>query len=155
MTDEQNDGQNDDQNDGQNDAAALRRPKLIYTGGPPHRSLEHAMQIVDQAFDERTYLVGSALKTPDFRDVDCRMIMSDAKFEELFGTGPTSLNALHSLLSVAISEYLSTRSGLPIDFQIQKRSEVTDADWDKMRIPLGVFFSNEEMKPPWMLKPNI
>ena len=111
-------------------------------GGPEHRSLEHALRIVHDAFgrDNMPYLVGSATERADYRDVDVRIILDDVDFNAIFGGGtPGSRIPLWSLLTVAISEYLAKRTGLPVDFQIQRRSEVKTADWDKPRHPLGMF----------------
>ena len=40
---------------------------------------------MEQAFGSICYLVGSATKRPDFRDVDVRMILDDEEFHALFG----------------------------------------------------------------------
>ena len=113
-----------------------------YLGGPQHRSLEQALRFVHESFgwDHMPYLVGSALDGPDYRDVDVRLIMSDEAFDKIFGGGtPASNIPLWSLMTVAISEYLEARTGLPVDFQIQRVSEVKQADWEKARHPLGLF----------------
>ena len=39
-------------------------------------------------------------------------------------------------------------TGLPIDFQVQRRSDIPQADWDKARCPLGIFPVNHN-KPSW------
>ena len=124
--------------------------KWCYLGGPASRSLDHALMIVREAFGEVPYVVGSCLERPDFRDVDVRIIFDDAKFAALFGgegRAPGGSLPLWSLLTVAISEYLSKRTGLNIDFQIQQRSNVSDEDWAKVRDPATIF--PDYGAPPW------
>lgn len=106
---------------------------------PELRLLEHSCLLVNWAFDNSCYLVGSCLKTPDFHDVDIRMIFDDEKFEQEFGPDPGELSPKWSLTCTSISLYLQRQTGLPVDFQIQKRSRVKDEDWEKDRLPLGVF----------------
>ena len=116
--------------------------KTCYIGGPEGLALDHAVHIIEMAYNSTCYLVGSALERPDFRDVDVRLILDDKDFEGYFGKnwGPR-LNPLWSLTCLSLSEYLSTRTGLRVDFQIQKRSKVKESDWNKNREPLGFFYS--------------
>lgn len=53
---------------------------------------------------------------PDWRDVDIRTMLEDDKFDLLFKENKVRLK----FLNVAISEWLSARTGLPIDFQFQR-----------------------------------
>ena len=130
-----------------------------YLGGPEHRSLEHAVSFVEEAFGSKLYLVGSATKSPDFRDVDVRMILDDEEFHGLFGRGGGT-SPFWSLLTVAISEYLERRTGLRVDFQVQCRGKndqehfycsarVRESDWDKWREPLALYPVNEGFLPGW------
>ena len=126
---------------------------MIKIGGPEYRSMEHAVAVVNKAFNTTCYLVGSATgfyksktKRQGFRDVDIRVILDDDRFEEIFdgaqGEGSSITGGRHamvSLLNVAISEYLQKRTDLPVDFQIQRRGDVSQKDWDKVREPLGMF----------------
>lgn len=129
------------------------RKPFGYLGGNAHKSLEQALLIFDRAFGEKTYLVGSALETPDHNDVDLRMIMDDGPFGLLFGKERyMDHSAFWSLLMVALSEYLEKRTGLTIDFQIQKRSKVKEEDWAKWRQPMAVFYDsvrNKDLPPVW------
>ena len=120
--------------------------KWCYLGGPPYRSLELAVTPINIAFDEQAYLVGSVMYRPDFRDVDVRMIFDDEKFDILFGRHGYR-HAFWRVLVTALSEYLEKRTGLPVDFQIQRRSSVGGADLKKIRDPLGVNVSHNP--PPW------
>lgn len=92
-------------------------------------ALDHAVKIVVEAYRAAckpvstvmgTYLVGSCLERANFRDVDVRMILSDEAFAQLFPTPK-----IVRLSSIAISEWLSARTGVPVDFQFQ---QMTDAN---------------------------
>ena len=123
-----------------------------YIHAPQHTALEHACLIVSAAFGGKDcYVVGSALKRTDYRDVDVRLILDDAQFDALFGAYVTSYRSspLWSLLTVAISEYLEKRTGLPIDFQVQRRSLISQKDWDKERVPTSFYPVNDDLKPAW------
>jgi len=109
--------------------APAKRTKGVYVGAPACFHLELACQELNDAFDGfGCYLVGSALERPDWRDVDVRLIMSDAKFEAEFpGAGPVAhvgweFDAKWLVLTTSISDWLSKRTGLPVDFQFQPQS---------------------------------
>lgn len=109
--------------------------------------LDHASLILRHAFDDVPYLVGSCLERPDYRDVDVRLIVDDAKYDALFtGKGEQRANPLWSLLCASISEYLSRLTDLPIDFQFQRRTEASKQWGDEQRHPLGLYvaMSDEE-----------
>lgn len=120
-----------------------------YIGPPECFVLAHVCETLYRAFGEMPYLVGSATEGLDYRDVDIRMIFSDEKFDALFGGVDHSgqVNLFWSVLCTAIGEYIANRTGLKIDFQIQQRSRVSKADWDKKRTPLAMFPDN--VKPKW------
>lgn len=123
--------------------------RTCWVGAPEVFGLDHACLILHQAFGEMTYLVGSATLSREFRDVDLRMIFDDDKWKMLFGDHQNGqVIAFWSLLCTAVSEYLSKRTGLKIDFQIQRRSSVTPDEWAKWRNPIGMFISQRD--PPWM-----
>lgn len=64
------------------------------------------------------YLVGSALTTKDYRDVDVRLIILDeAEHAALL----TALDVRR--LNLAVSLWGQKATGLPIDFQIQSMAE--------------------------------
>lgn len=112
-----------------------KRAKGVHIGAPACFALEMAMKQLRDAFPSTdgefvgVYVVGSALERPDFRDVDVRMIMSDAMFEREFpGTqaGNWEWHPRWCLLTVAISEWLSKQTGLPIDFQFQPQTHANE-----------------------------
>ena len=116
-----------------------------FLGGPAFFDLNHACRAVTDAFGYSCYLVGSALKRRDYRDVDVRCILSDEDFDRLFSMEQSGLNATYnarwSLLTVAISQWLSKRSGLPVDFQFQRRSDA-NIKFPGPRHALGIFIGN-------------
>jgi hypothetical protein len=122
--------------------------RSCWIGAPEVFALDQVCSLISQAFDETCYLVGSATEKREFRDVDVRMIMGDDKWTQLFGSQDHGQHiAFWSLLCTSISEYMQKRTGLKVDFQIQKRKAVTAADWEKIRSPLGLFYSN--VGPEW------
>lgn len=82
-------------------------------------SLEHCCRLLSSSFGPRTFIVGSSLMRPDFRDVDLRCILDDAEFAAIFGTNQTRLYFLER----AISEWLTARTFLPVDFQFQRQTK--------------------------------
>lgn len=133
-----------------------KRQKACYVRMPELRMLEHSCIFIYQALGNQPYLVGSCLERPNFHDVDVRVIFDDEKFERFFGKFPGTgeSSAFWSLLCTSITVYLCKQTGLPIDFQIQKRSKVKESDWDKERFPLGLFITNQKYAPPWTVKPE-
>lgn len=79
------------------------------------------------------YLVGSCLHRQDYRDVDLRAIMPDEDYDSMFGNSLM----LRDLLAVAVSEWLAARTGLPIDFQFQRRADANE-DFDGERHAIGM-----------------
>lgn len=79
------------------------------------------------------YLVGSSWDRADFRDVDVRLILSDERFDALFGTSPQ----LWGIFCCAVSRSLTDDTGLPVDFQVQRMTEANEQYGDKPRNPLG------------------
>ena len=61
------------------------------------------------------YLVGSSLKHKDFRDIDIRTVLPKEGFMEMDYT--------RKAVSMWFSEWLTTRIGFPVDFQIQTRED--------------------------------
>jgi len=111
-----------------------------YIGAPHYFNLNQACLALVEAFGQHIYLVGSSMERRDFRDVDVRCIIDDAEYARLFPglSGNPSVNGLWSLMCTSISEWLSNRTSLPVDFQIQKRSEA-NKEFDGPRSALGLF----------------
>ena len=83
--------------------------------------------IVRDYFGEIPYQVGSSLKTKDWRDVDVRLILPDEKFEEMFGKNGFYANPKVAAVTLAFAALGKQMTGLPIDFQIQSRSQANIA----------------------------
>lgn len=118
--------------------------KSIYVGAPACFALEIAMKTVNEAFGGfGSYVVGSVLERPDWRDVDIRLILSDDEFDHEFpGTLPNGtweFSARWTLLCVSISHWLKKQTGLPVDFQIQPQSHANDRHKGK-RNAIGLKF---------------
>ncbi len=121
------------------------RHKATYVGAPKIFALELACQQVNRAFNSfGCYLVGSALTRPDWRDVDVRMILDDEEFHKLFPDAGThwEFDPRWILLTVAISEYLSKASTLPVDFQFQPQTHANEKHKGP-RNAMGMIFAKE------------
>jgi hypothetical protein len=95
--------------------------------------LNDACVPVTAAFGGPPYLVGSVNETPEYRDVDLRVILDDDEFDHLFD----GKILLWSLVCQAIGHYLRNVTGLPIDFQIQRMSQANVKFPDGPRNPMG------------------
>lgn len=99
--------------------------KASYVGAPAIFTLELACQHLNRAFGGfGVYLVGSSLERPDWRDVDLRMILSDADFAVLFPNAGEhwECDPRWLVMTTAISAWLSQQSSLPVDFQFQPQT---------------------------------
>jgi hypothetical protein len=109
----------------------VERPKwrANYVPAPHYFNLNHACLIINRAFDGfGCYLVGSATRTRDYRDVDIRYIMADDAFDRMFRKSGNTyhFDPLWSLMCASFSLWLSQQSGLPIDFQIQRQTQANE-----------------------------
>ena len=98
--------------------------------------LYEACAIIREAFKETLYLVGSASLGGPYRDVDIRLMLDDNAYAAACPT-----QARWELLSLSISHYLSARTGLKVDFQIQREKEANEkftVEKVGSRNPLGV-----------------
>ncbi|MFF0816609.1 hypothetical protein ACFYVR_15880 [Rhodococcus sp. NPDC003318] len=106
-----------------------------YLDAPALTDLDLASVLVCEILDT-PYLVGSCLDRPDYRDVDIRVILDDARFDALFPR--PALDPLRHLIEKALTEHYVTATGLRIDFQIQRQTEA-NAKYPGVRHPLGVY----------------
>lgn len=102
--------------------------------------LDHACKILGQTFHYNTYLVGSVLTKPNFRDVDLRCMLDDEDYDKLFMSPYKDLNCDHmrQVFNISISAWLKSVTGLPIDFQFQKTSEANKEYPDQPRSCVGL-----------------
>ena len=68
-----------------------------------------------------TFHVGSSLDNPNYHDVDLRCMLPDDEYDRMFDSDRGDGFLL--FLNAAISEWISSRTGLPIDFQFQRATE--------------------------------
>ena len=124
------------------------KSRANYLPSPQALLLSQACLFVARAFDSHPYLVGSCLHKRDFRDVDVRLILEDDRYDKMFGFGTESehRNAYWSLLCTSISMYLSTASGLPVDFQIQRQTQANEKHQGP-RSALGIFLDYPGERP--------
>ena len=113
-------------------------------------NLDAACRAISKAFrGGPAYLVGTAGAegADSYRDVDVRLMLDDDEFAEVCPT-----LARWELLCLAIGAYLKDRSGLPVDFQIQRTREANERYGGKARNPLGmgrIFAGGGDGTPLW------
>jgi hypothetical protein len=118
-------------------STAQARKKTTYLSTLELHELDQACHPFLEAFGEHPYLVGSAMQRPDFRDVDVRLILPDDEYDALFA----ERKGLWALLSRLGATYLRAKTGLPVDFQVQRQTEANAKFGDLSetpRNPLGV-----------------
>jgi hypothetical protein len=96
-------------------------------GMPAQLYLHEFGSKVWDAFGHPPYLVGSVLTSKAWRDVDVRLMLEDAEYEMMF-PGVKDFHAEHDCpkwiaLCLAFSALGEKMTGLPIDFQVQRRDE--------------------------------
>lgn len=85
-------------------------------------------------FGHGVYQVGSSLERPNYRDVDLRCILANDEYDRMFADDEQGKKV--KFLNVAISEWIATRTGLPIDFQFQREAEA-NAEFKGTRNTVG------------------
>lgn len=117
-----------------------RETGAIGVGMPAVLHLNAFGREIQEAFGEVPYLVGSAAVGKEWRDVDVRLILPDEEFDAMFPdhTKPSRCDGKWSLLCAAISELGRIRTGLPIDFQIQRTTDANDL-YGGVRQALGIY----------------
>lgn len=112
-----------------------------FVGMPEAMHLDNFGRIVEWAFGERAYLVGSATtKKEGWRDVDVRVILSDEDYAalDIGEPGYDSANQKWTSLCMAYSALGKQMTGLRIDFQIQQQTNANLKYKGGERIPLGM-----------------
>lgn len=97
----------------------------MFVGMPAALLLDEFGSQIYAAFGEWPYLVGSSMKSKQWRDVDVRLILPDEQYESL-GLGDPRYshhNAKWVSLTLAYAALGKAMTGLPIDFQIQQQSD--------------------------------
>ncbi|MCX5000903.1 hypothetical protein [Streptomyces longwoodensis] len=115
---------------------------MVGVGMPAALHLEAFGREVNAAFGHFPYLVGTAAIGKQWRDVDVRLILPDDEFESLFpAVDPSRPDGRWGLLCAAISELARQRTGLPVDFQIQRMSFANER-YPGPRLALGLYDRN-------------
>jgi hypothetical protein len=122
--------------------------KPHYLGQLNIYNLNIACETVFRAYKNMPFLVGSCLEHKDYRDVDVRLIMDDEEFSIMFPNQPADPSGKDNdhyweFVCICISEWLSQRTGLPIDFQIQQRT-YANLTFKGKRNAIGMFIPNEK-----------
>ena len=100
---------------------------MVGVGMPAALHLDAFGREIEDAFGHLPYLVGSAAVGKQWRDVDVRLILSDDEFDALFPPVEQGQpGGRWDLLCAAISELARQRTGLPVDFQIQRQTYAND-----------------------------
>jgi hypothetical protein len=129
-----------------------------WLGGAEYHNLTLACAALQDAFEHGSvFLCGSCLKKRDWRDVDIRVILADKDFDRLFptlkgGEGNPALDGFWSLICAATSEWLKNRTGLPVDFQIQRMTQANrmyPRAEDNPRSAIGLFLSRDVVVPKY------
>lgn len=109
-----------------------------YVGMPHMPKLHRFGEVVYDAFGSHCYLVGSAITRRDWRDVDVRLILTDDEFDVEFGEQTDwRRNRKLAAVNMAWSALGEQMTGLPVDFQIDQRTEA-NAEHDGQRHALGL-----------------
>jgi hypothetical protein len=90
-----------------------------------------AIHVAAMFHGEVPFLVGSALERPNYRDVDVRLILDDAKYARLRRLVDIDR------LGFVVSLWGQRVTGLPIDFQVQKM-KVANTLYKGRRHALGI-----------------
>lgn len=116
------------------DAAPAPRHRSSFLLLTDFERLEEWCRLVSVVFDGRhPYLVGSVNERADFRDVDLRLILPDAVFDRWWRD-----RVKVRMVNRAVSTWGQRETGLPIDFQIQRRTEANEAYPREARNPMGL-----------------
>lgn len=110
----------------------------IGVGMPAWIKLNQFGSVVRDAFDSVPYLVGSAAKGKEWRDVDVRLILEDERFDREFGelTRPRCINARWNAMCLAYAALARDMTDLPVDFQIDRQTEANRDYGGEPRHPL-------------------
>jgi hypothetical protein len=115
---------------------------MVGVGMPAALHLDAFGREIEAAFGHLPYLVGTASTGKTWRDVDVRLILPDDEFDALFPSVENGQpDGRWGLLCAAISELARQRTGLPVDFQIQRQSYANDR-YPGVRQALGLHDRN-------------
>lgn len=114
----------------------------IGVGMPAALHLDAFGREIHDAYGSFPMLVGTAATSKEWRDVDLRLILPDEQFDALFPNliAPARTNPMWSLMCAALSELGRVRTGLPVDFQIQRMTQANERyDQSHVRYAVGLY----------------
>lgn len=113
----------------------------IGVGMPAALHLDAFGREIHDAFGWHPMLVGSSATSKTWRDVDVRLILPDDEFDAIFPrTSDQQGKAMWALMCAALSELGKQRTGLPIDFQIQRMTDANQRyDESHVRYAIGLY----------------
>jgi hypothetical protein len=114
------------------DADERSKSYISWLSVPAFFTLDWCCHGLYDAFGTYPYLVGSCLTKPDYRDVDVSLMLPDEVYAAMFPNKYAQL-----FLNAAVSDWLSARTGLPIDFKFQDTTKANGEHRGK-RNPLGL-----------------
>lgn len=117
-------------------------------GSPAIFYLHEFGRIVYRAFGEYPLLVGSCLDGKSPRDIDVRLVVSNARWKDAFQDFHNCYLGCskYSAMCMAFSALGEKMTGLPIDFQIQFPG-MANKFMDRPRLELG----RENFDPPFSI----
>jgi hypothetical protein len=98
--------------------------------------LDLACKPIWETYGGEVYLVGTANERGEYRDVDVRLILADKRYDRL--RKAIGLDGI-ALMGLTTGQYLASLTGMPIDFQVQRRTEANEKHGrPKTRNPIGL-----------------
>lgn len=127
------------------DKAKVKRKPIphIGVGSPGILRLQQFGEVLNDAFGETAYLVGSAARGKEWRDVDVRVILDDTAFYRLLGHSPHE-SPRWKAMAMAFSTLGTDMTGLPIDFQLQGMTHANGLYGGEVRVPLFTRYDTPE-----------
>lgn len=119
---------------------ARERPN-IGVGMPGMIKLNQFGVVLFDVFEKTAYLVGSAARGKQWRDVDVRVMLDDEIYDLTFKSRfkPEWTNPGWSGICLAFAALGREMTGFPIDFQVQRLSDANKLFGGQIRVPLGIF----------------
>lgn len=126
--------------------SAAKQYPARHLGRPGTQLLDMWARTIAEAWGRTPLVVGSSLRSKQWRDVDVRLVLPDAEYEALTGSMyPVPHNHRVEVLNAAFSLWAQQVTGLPVDFQFQSHTEAVtydgpalpmiptahDVEWDK------------------------
>ena len=124
------------------------RYKTSHVGVPALFELTRGCHLITRGWGNHTcYHVGSSLDRPDWRDVDIVMMLPDEVFKREFPNAPLHSAAWEHdakwlVTTIALSKWLTERSGVQVDFKFQPVTFANDKH-DGPRNPIGRLYKME------------